>query len=122
MQRNVSSQYYYRLLSSQQKELVEREMLQITAPLQTTDANDFIKNPVVGEFLGFTADSSFLESELEQSIIDNLEKFLLEMGKGFAFVARQQHIHTEKQDYFIDLVFYNPQIRNYAPNMIQKRK
>ena len=107
MQRNVSSQYYYRLLSSQQKELVEREMLQITAPLQTTDANDFIKNPVVGEFLGFTADSSFLESELEQSIIDNLEKFLLEMGKGFAFVARQQHIHTEKQDYFIDLVFYN---------------
>ena len=107
LQRNVSSQYYYRLLSSQHKELVEREMLQITAPLQTTDANDFIKNPVVGEFLGFTADSSFLESELEQSIIDNLEKFLLEMGKGFAFVARQQHIHTEKQDYFIDLVFYN---------------
>ena len=106
LQRNVSSQYYYRLLSSQHKELVEREMLQITAPLQTTDANDFIKNPVVGEFLGFTADSSFLESELEQSIIDNLEKFLLEMGKGFAFVARQQHIHTEKQDYFIDLVFY----------------
>ena len=87
LQRNVSSQYYYRLLSSQHKELVEREMLQITAPLQTTDANDFIKNPVVGEFLGFTADSSFLESELEQSIIDNLEKFLLEMGKGFAFVA-----------------------------------
>ena len=107
LQRNVSSQYYYRLLSSQQKELVEREMLQITAPLQSNDVNDFIKNPVVGEFLGFTADSSFLESELEQSIIDNLEKFLLEMGKGFAFVARQQHIHTEKQDYYIDLVFYN---------------
>ena len=107
MQRNISSQYYYRLLSSQQKELVEREMLQITAPLQTNDPNDFIKNPVVGEFLGFTADASFMESELEQSIIDNLEKFLLEMGKGFAFVARQQHIHTEKQDYYIDLVFYN---------------
>ena len=69
LQRNVSSQYYYRILSSQQKELVEREMLQITAPLQTTDANDFIKNPVVGEFLGLTADSSFLELELEQSII-----------------------------------------------------
>ena len=82
-------------------------MLQITAPLQTNDATEFIKNPVIGEFLGFTADSSFLESELEQSIIDNLEKFLLEMGKGFAFVARQQYIHTEKQDYYIDLVFYN---------------
>ncbi|MGM9801754.1 MAG: PDDEXK nuclease domain-containing protein [Candidatus Limisoma sp.] len=87
--------------------MVEQEMLQITAPLQTNDATEFIKNPVIGEFLGFTADSSFLESELEQSIIDNLEKFLLEMGKGFAFVARQQHIHTEKQDYYIDLVFYN---------------
>ena len=105
LQRNVSSQYYYRLLSSQKKDLVEREMLQIIAPLKTNDPNDFIKNPVVGEFLGFTADASFMESELEQSIIDNLEKFLLEMGKGFAFVARQKHIHTEKQDYYIDLVF-----------------
>lgn len=107
LQRNISSQYYHRLLSSQRKELVEQEMLQITATLQTNDANEFIKNPVVDEFLGFTADSSFLEAELEQSIIDNLEKFLLELGKGFAFIARQQHIHTEKQDYYIDLVFYN---------------
>lgn len=107
LQRNISSQYYHRLLASQRKDLVEKEMLQLTAPLQSTDPTEFIKNPVVGEFLGFTADSSFLESELEQAIINNLEKFLLEMGKGFAFVARQQHIHTEKQDYFIDLVFYN---------------
>lgn len=82
-------------------------MLQLSAPLQSIDPTEFIKNPVVGEFLGFTADSSFRESDLEQSIIDNLEKFLLEMGKGFAFVTRQQHIHTEKRDYFIDLVFYN---------------
>ncbi|MDO4510808.1 MAG: PDDEXK nuclease domain-containing protein [Bacteroidales bacterium] len=107
LQRNISSQYYYRILSSQRKDLVEKEMLQLTAPLQSADPIDFIKNPVVGEFLGFTGDSSFRESELEQAIIDNLEKFLLEMGKGFAFVARQQHIHTEKQDYYIDLVFYN---------------
>ncbi|MDE6338094.1 MAG: PDDEXK nuclease domain-containing protein [Muribaculaceae bacterium] len=107
LQRNISSQYYYRLLSSQHKDLVEKEMLQLTGPLQSLDPTDFIKNPVIGEFLGFTPDASFRESELEQSIIDNLEKFLLEMGKGFAFVARQQHIHTEKRDYFIDLVFYN---------------
>ena len=107
LQRNINSQYYYRLLSSQKKDLVEKEMLELTAPLQTNDPTDFIKNPVIGEFLGFTADSSFRESELEQAIIDNLEKFLLEMGKGFAFVARQQHIHTEKEDYYIDLVFYN---------------
>lgn len=107
LQRNISSQYYHRLLASQQKDLVEQEMLQLTAPLQTPDPTEFIKSPVVGEFLGFTADASFRESDLEQSIIDNLEKFLLEMGKGFAFVTRQQHIHTEKQDYYIDLVFYN---------------
>ncbi len=107
LQRNISSQYYHRLLASQHKELVRKEMLQITAPLQEPDPNEFIKNPVIGEFLGFSADSSFRESELEQSIIDNIEKFLLEMGKGFAFVARQQYIHTEKEDYFIDLVFYN---------------
>ena len=107
LQRNISSQYYHRLLASHRKELVEREMLKITASLQTNDPTEFIKSPVIGEFLGFAPDSSFRESDLEQSIIDNLEKFLLEMGKGFAFVARQQHIHTERQDYFIDLVFYN---------------
>ncbi len=107
LQRNISSQYYHRLLASQRKDLVKKEMLQLTAPLQSPNPADFIKNPVIGEFLGFTADSSFRESELEQSIIDNLERFLLEMGKGFAFVARQQHIHTSKRDYFIDLVFYN---------------
>lgn len=107
LQRNVSSQYYQRILSSQRKDLVEKEMIELTAPLQNPDPTEFIKNPVIGEFLGFTADSSYRESELEQAIIDNLEKFLLEMGKGFAFVARQQHIHTEKKDYFIDLVFYN---------------
>ncbi len=107
LQRNVSSQYYYRIVASQRKGLVEKEMLELTASLQNPDPTEFIKNPVIGEFLGFTADSAYRESELEQAIIDNLEKFLLEMGKGFAFVARQQHIHTEKKDYFIDLVFYN---------------
>lgn len=114
LQRNVSSQYYYRVLASQHKDLVEKEMLELTAPLQTHDPTEFIKNPVVGEFLGFTVDSSFRETELEQAIIDNIEKFLLELGKGFAFVARQQHIHTEKEDYFIDLVFYNIYLKCYV--------
>lgn len=114
LQRNISSQYYHRLLASQRKDLVKKEMLQLTAPLQSPDPTEFIKNPVVGEFLGFTADSSFRESDLEQSIIDNLEKFLLEIGKGFAFVARQQHIHTEKEDYYIDLVFYNIYLKCYV--------
>lgn len=106
LQRNISSQYYFRLLQSQHKELVKEEMMQKTVPLQN-DKLEFIKNPVVAEFLGLSPNSDFTESELERSIIANLQKFLMEMGKGYAFVARQQHIHTEKQDYFIDLVFYN---------------
>lgn len=114
LQRNISSQYYFRMLASQKKELVKEEMLQLTASLQTDDPTEFIKNPVVGEFLGFTPDSCFWESELEQAIIDNMEKFLLELGKGFAFMARQKHIHTAKSDYYIDLVFYNVYLKSYV--------
>jgi predicted nuclease of restriction endonuclease-like (RecB) superfamily len=106
LQRNISSQYYYRLLKSHKKDLVKAEMQQITASFQQ-DKLEFIKNPVVAEFLGLSPNSDFTESELEKSIVSNLQKFLMELGKGYAFVARQQHIHTEKQDYFIDLVFYN---------------
>ncbi len=114
LQRNISSQYFFRIVASQRKDLVEKEMHELTAPLQNPDPTEFIKNPVIGEFLGFTADSSFRESELEHAIISNLEKFLLELGKGFAFVARQQHIHTKKEDYYIDLVFYNIFLKCYV--------
>lgn len=65
------------------------------------------KNPVIAEFLGLSSNTDFTETDLETSIISNIQKFLMEMGKGYAFVARQQHIKTEKEDYFIDLVFYN---------------
>ena len=106
LQRNISSQYYYRMLKTQKKELVENEMKELTASYQN-DKLEFIKNPVVAEFLGFSQDTDFTESDLEKSILSNLQKFLMELGKGYAFVARQQHIHTEKQDYYIDLVFYN---------------
>ena len=105
LQRNVSSQYYYRLLKTQDKDSVEQEMKQLTTPLQ--DKLEFIKNPVIAEFLGMQQNDSYLESDLEKCIIDNLSQFLMELGKGYAFVARQQHIHTEKEDYYIDLVFYN---------------
>ena len=104
LQRNISSQYYYRMLGTQKKELVESEMKELTAPYQN-DKLEFIKNPVVAEFLGFSQNTDFTESDLEKSILSNLQKFLMELGKGYAFVARQQHIHTEKQDYYIDLVF-----------------
>ena len=106
LQRNISSQYYYRMLQTQDKELVENEMKQLTADFQT-DKLEFIKNPVIAEFLGLSSNTDFTESELESSILSNIQKFLMELGKGYAFVARQQHIKTEKQDYFIDLVFYN---------------
>lgn len=62
---------------------------------------------MVTEFLGLSRDMSFSESELESAIITHLQKFLMEMGKGYAFVERQQHIITDTQDYYIDLVFYN---------------
>ena len=103
LQRNISSQYYYRLLKSQNPDSVECEMKELTASYQS-DKLEFIKNPVIAEFLGMSVDSSFTETELEKSIIANLQKFLMELGKGYAFVARQQHIRTEKEDYFIDLV------------------
>lgn len=106
LQRNISSQYYYRLLKSQVKEPVEEEMKKMAAPYQA-DKLEFIKNPVIAEFLGMPEDNSFTETELEKSIITNLQKFLMELGKGYAFVNRQQRIHTEKEDYYIDLVFYN---------------
>ena len=106
LQRNIASQYYYRLLKSQVKDPVVEEMKQLTTKYQY-DKLEFIKNPVIAEFLSLPTNTSFTETELETSIISNLQKFLMELGKGYAFVARQQHIHTEKQDYFIDLVFYN---------------
>lgn len=105
LQRNISSQYYERMLLSQQKELVRSEMHEVAGPLQ--ERLEFIKNPVIAEFLGFKEDAAFTESELESRILDNIREFLMKLGKGYAFVARQQHIHTDKEDYYIDLVFYN---------------
>ena len=105
LQRNISSQYYYRMLRTQDKTGVEEEMHQLTSSYQ--NKLEFIKNPVIAEFLGMQENASYHESDLEQCIISNLQRFLMELGKGYAFVARQQHIHTEKEDYYIDLVFYN---------------
>lgn len=106
LQRNISSQYYYRLLKSQIKEPVIKEMKEKTKD-DLLNKLEFIKNPVIAEFLGFSLEQSFTESDIEKSIITNIQKFLIELGKGYAFVARQLHIHTEKEDYYIDLVFYN---------------
>ncbi|MCQ2232798.1 MAG: PDDEXK nuclease domain-containing protein [Paludibacteraceae bacterium] len=112
LQRNISSQYYHRLLQSQDKTIVHDEMSDLVKPLQ--DKLEYLKNPVVAEFLGFKNNTNYTESELEQSIIDHLVSFIMELGKGFAFVDRQKHIHTEKEDYYIDLVFYNYHLRCFV--------
>lgn len=106
LDRNISTLYYQRLLSSQDKAAIKKGMTEKTAS-QDTNLNDFIRNPTVLEFLNLPTNKAYTESQLEQSLIDNLQHFLLELGKGFAFVARQKHIRTETQDFYIDLVFYN---------------
>lgn len=106
LDRNIGSQYYHRLLLSQHKDVVEKEMKALTRSYQE-DNLEFIKNPTVAEFIGLSPNSDFTETDLESAIIGNLQRFLLELGKGFSFVARQKLVRTEKRDYFIDLVFYN---------------
>ncbi|MCH5308176.1 MAG: DUF1016 family protein [Prevotella sp.] len=111
--RNVGSQYYHRLLQSPKKENVIAEMLQLTAPLQN-DARDFLKDPVVAEFLQLPSNNDFTETELERAIIKHLKDFMLELGRGFAFMAEQYHVSTDAGDFFIDLVFYNVVLKCYV--------
>ena len=106
LQRNISSQYYNRMVSSLVKERVHNEMIKLNKVNQQNKL-DYIKDPMILEFLGLSENNTYLESDVEKAIISHLQKFLMELGKGYAFVAKQQRIHTEKEDYFIDLVFYN---------------
>ena len=106
LERQINSLYYERLIMSKDKVPVGEEMQERTAPLAPVP-EDFIKDPYVLEFLGMPDVHQFRESELEQAIVDKLQAFMLELGRGFAFVARQKRISTETKDFFIDLVFYN---------------
>ena len=112
LNRNINTLYYERLLMSKKKQPVVDEMQDKTKTYQQ-DKLEYIKSPVVLEFLGLPEDTSLAESKLETAIINNLEIFLMEMGKGYALVARQQHIRTEENDYYIDLVFYNYLIKSF---------
>ncbi|MCC8170335.1 MAG: PDDEXK nuclease domain-containing protein [Parabacteroides sp.] len=115
LDRNIGSQYYERLLLSQHKENVTDRKAAITGLFEPdTDKMAFIKNPTVAEFIGLAPNGDFSESDLESAIIGNLQRFLLELGKGFSFVARQKLIRTEKRDYFIDLVFYNYILKSFV--------
>ena len=108
LKRNIDTQYYYRLMQTPdaQKQRVIDEMHTMTAAYQN-EKSAFVKNPMLVEFLGLNQDTSLTETDLETSLLNHLRDFLMELGKGYAFVTRQQHIHTDDDDYYIDLVFYN---------------
>ena len=105
LSRNISTQYYERHFQTPQLSNGEDK---------TPAKEEILKSPLIAEFLGFKPDESFSERDLESSIISHLKDFMMEMGRGFAFVARQQHIRTDAEDYFIDLVFYNVVLKCYV--------
>ncbi len=113
LERNIATQYYYRLLQAPNQKAVTEEMKRKTAHFPSSQF-ELLKSPLVAEFLGFKNEDTYLESDLETAILSHIRDFLMEMGRGFAFVARQQHIVTEADDYFIDLVFYNIELKCYV--------
>ena len=111
--RNVGSQYYHRLMQSPKKDAVIAEMKNLTTHFQD-DTKAFLKDPVVAEFLQLPSNTNYTETELEKSIIKHLRAFLLELGRGFAFMNEQYHIKTDVGDFYIDLVFYNVILKCYV--------
>ncbi|ALF22921.1 hypothetical protein RO03_07595 [Fusobacterium nucleatum subsp. nucleatum] len=105
LERQITTLFYERLLSSKDKEKVSKEIYKLEP--QIKKAEDIIKDPYVLEFLGLPEKTNFLEKNLEQALIDHLQKFLLELGRGFSFVARQKRITFDGRHFYIDLVFYN---------------
>ena len=110
LNRNISSQYYERHFKAPQ--IVQPDD-SVNDPAADS-APELIKNPVIAEFLGIAPDSHYTEGDLETAIVDHLQNFIMEMGKGFAFMKRQQLIRTAAEDYFIDLVFYNVVLKCYV--------
>lgn len=104
LERQINTFYYQRILASQNKHVVRNEIKQLEKGIQ---AEDIIKDPFVLEFMGLSDHRDFTEIEVEKALMDNLQKFLLELGKGFSFVARQKRITAEGDHFYIDLVFYN---------------
>ena len=105
LERQISTLYYERLLSSSDRPMVKQEAHEKLSGLQTP--RDFVRDPVMLEFLGMPGTGKLLEADLEKALLDNLQAFLLELGRGFAFIARQYRISTESKDFYVDLVFYN---------------
>ncbi|MGN8345246.1 YhcG family protein [Pseudomonas sp. SMV71] len=106
LERQISTFYYERLLASRDRPAVEEEAIANIKALNL-GPRDIVRDPVILEFLGLPNAGVLQETDLEQALIDQLQGFLLELGKGFAFIARQQRISTESKDFYLDLVFYN---------------
>lgn len=106
LERQIDSLYYERLLSSKEKTPVALEMKNNTNPLNV-NPKDYLKDPYILEFLDLKPDINYLEKDIEKALINQMQKFLLELGRGFSFVSRQQRIATETSNFYIDLVFYN---------------
>ena len=100
LDRNISTQYY-------ERHFKQPQILENPENKQQPDKLEILKSPVMAEFLGFQQNTDFSETELEKGLISHLQEFMIELGRGFAFVARQQHIFTDAGDFYIDLVFYN---------------
>ena len=105
LERQINTLYYERLLATSDRPAVEQEANGAIAPLQTP--RDFVRDPVMLEFLGLPGVGRLLEADLERALLNNLQDFLLELGRGFAFVGRQHRISSESKDFYVDLVFYN---------------
>jgi predicted nuclease of restriction endonuclease-like (RecB) superfamily len=105
LERQINTLYYERLLASSDRRAVEEEASGAIAPLHTP--RDFVRDPVMLEFLGIPGVGRLLEADLERALLNNLQAFLLELGRGFAFVGRQYRVSTESKDFYVDLVFYN---------------
>lgn len=121
LERQMGTLHFERLLLSSDKASVNVEAATNVAALPPTPRS-FVRDPVMLEFLGFPGAGKLLESGLEQALMDKLQAFLLELGKGFAFVARQQRISTESQDFYIDLVFYNYLLKCFVLVELKTRK
>lgn len=109
LDRNIATQYFERRLAAQ----LPTDESVLPSNIEHNPL-EYIKNPMVAEFLGFHSNAAYTETRLEQALIDNLERFILELGRGFAFVERQQHIVTDTADFFIDLVFYNFKMKRFV--------
>ncbi|OHD97066.1 MAG: hypothetical protein A3E21_06790 [Sulfurimonas sp. RIFCSPHIGHO2_12_FULL_36_9] len=121
LERQIGTFYYERIISSKEKQPVITEAVNNTKDLQLSP-KDIIKDPYVLEFLDLKQNNSFYESDLESALIEKIQEFLLELGRGFAFVARQKRIKTELSDFYIDLVFYNYMLKCFVIIDLKKGK